>query len=161
MNNITSSKLKAPVNLLSINEDWLELQQEFKNSLPKDGTRFPKQEDLMKAVSKWYQSQIPGFGLGAAGGPAVQEKKAEKAEQKKEEVQEVAKEVYDIELVSFDAGKKIGLIKEVRGLTSLGLKEAKELVEKAPTVIMKGVKRADCDAVLKKMAENGAVAKLK
>jgi large subunit ribosomal protein L7/L12 len=146
--------------MLSINEDWLELQKEFKNSMPADGTRFPKQEDFMKAVSKWYQSSIPGFGLGAAA-PAVQEKKAEKVEQKEKVVQEISKEMYDVELTSFDAAKKIVLIKEVRGLTNLGLKEAKELVEKAPVTILKGVKKADCDAILKKLYENGAVAKLK
>ena len=53
------------------------------------------------------------------------------------------------------------LIKEIRGLTNLGLKEAKELVEKAPVVIMKSVKRNDCDGVLKVIAANGGVAKLK
>lgn len=160
MTNITSSKLNAPVNLLSINEEWLELQKEFKNSMPADGTRFTKQEDLMKAVSKWYQSSVPGFGLGAAG-PSAQEQKVEKVEQKKEVVQEISKEMYDVELTSFDTAKKIVLIKEVRGLTNLGLKEAKELVEKAPVVILKGVKKADCDVILKKLYENGAVAKLK
>ena len=69
--------------------------------------------------------------------------------------------MYDIELISFDPAKKVLLIKEVRGLTNLGLKEAKELVEKAPTVIMKGVKRAECDALMKKFGELGGVARLK
>lgn len=64
-------------------------------------------------------------------------------------------------MVSFDAGKKIALIKEVRGYTNLGLKEAKELVEKAPTVILKGIKRAETDAILKKIAEVGGNAQLK
>jgi large subunit ribosomal protein L7/L12 len=53
------------------------------------------------------------------------------------------------------------LIKEVRAYTNLGLKEAKELVEKAPTVVLKGIKRADCDAILKKLAEVGGNAQLK
>ena len=49
----------------------------------------------------------------------------------------------------------------MRALTNLGLKEAKELVEKAPTILMRAVKRTECDALLKKLAENGAVARLK
>jgi len=64
--------------------------------------------------------------------------------------------VYDIELTSFDPTKKIALIKDVRGITNLGLKEAKELVEKAPTIISKGVKTEEAEAIMKKLVENGA-----
>jgi large subunit ribosomal protein L7/L12 len=53
------------------------------------------------------------------------------------------------------------LIKEVRGVLNLGLKEANELVEKAPVVLMKGVKRADTEALVKKFADNGGVITLK
>jgi len=86
-----------------------------------------------------------------------------KKEAKKEEIKEPTKEkeIVEIELVSFDAAKKITLIKEVRALLNLGLKEAKELVEKAPTVLMKGVKRADAEGILKKLSENGGTLALK
>lgn len=49
----------------------------------------------------------------------------------------------DIKLKSFKAESKIKVIKEVRGVTSLGLKEAKELVESAPCTLMTKVKRED------------------
>jgi large subunit ribosomal protein L7/L12 len=64
-------------------------------------------------------------------------------------------------LVSFDPAKKIVLIKEVRALTNLGLKEAKEMVEKAPVVILKSVKKDTTDGIVKVLSDNGAVIKLK
>lgn len=64
-------------------------------------------------------------------------------------------------MTSFDAAKKINLIKEVRVLTNLGLKEAKELVEKAPTLILKNSKTADAEAIMKKLTESGAKITLK
>lgn len=59
-------------------------------------------------------------------------------------------------MVSFDSSKKIALIKEVRGLLNLGLKEAKELVEKAPVEIMKGVKKEDVNGIKEKLEGIGA-----
>jgi large subunit ribosomal protein L7/L12 len=64
-------------------------------------------------------------------------------------------------LSSFDAGKKIGLIKEIRGILNLGLKESKELVEKAPTILVKGLKTEDAEAMMKKLTEAGAIITLK
>lgn len=49
------------------------------------------------------------------------------------------------------------MIKEVRGILNLGLKESKELVEKTPCILMKGVKKADLDDIVKKLSDNGAV----
>lgn len=70
------------------------------------------------------------------------------------------KNQYDIKLASFDAGKKIALIKEVRGWLNLGLKEAKELVEKAPVELKKGVAKNDAEQIKKKLADIGAVIEL-
>ncbi len=64
-------------------------------------------------------------------------------------------------MTSYDPAKKISLIKEVRGILNLGLKESKELVEKVPCVLMKGVKKSDLDAIVKKLSDNGAVITLK
>ena len=64
-------------------------------------------------------------------------------------------------MTSFDTAKKIGLIKEVRGLTNLGLKESKELVENAPTILVKGVKTEDAEAMMKKLTDAGAKITLK
>ena len=76
------------------------------------------------------------------------EAKAEKKEEKKEEVK---KTHYDIELVAFDAAKKITLIKEVRTLFGLGLKEAKDLVEKVPGFIKRDCIAADADDIKAKL----------
>ena len=63
---------------------------------------------------------------------------------------------YDIKLASFDAAKKIAIIKEVRAWLNLGLKEAKELVEKAPTDLKKAVKKEEAEEIKKKLSEIGA-----
>ena len=57
--------------------------------------------------------------------------------------------------------KKINVIKEVRTITGLGLKEAKDLVDGAPKNVKEGVSKADADAALKKLLDAGAKAELK
>jgi len=57
--------------------------------------------------------------------------------------------------------KKIQVIKEVRGLTSLGLKEAKELVESAPKAIKEAVTKEEADEIKKKFEEQGATVEIK
>ncbi len=57
--------------------------------------------------------------------------------------------------------QKVGVIKAVRELTGLGLKEAKDLVDGAPKPVKEGVSKADADAVLKKLIEAGAKAEIK
>ena len=56
---------------------------------------------------------------------------------------------------------KVNVIKAVREITGLGLKEAKDLVDGAPTAVKEGVNKADADAVLKKLIEAGAKAEIK
>lgn len=56
---------------------------------------------------------------------------------------------------------KVGVIKAVRELTSLGLKEAKDLVDGAPKAVKEGVSKADADAAAKKLIEAGATAEVK
>lgn len=58
--------------------------------------------------------------------------------------------------MTFDPAKKIALIKEVRTYLNLGLKEAKEFVEKVPTVFKSGVIRAEAEEMQKKLEANGA-----
>jgi large subunit ribosomal protein L7/L12 len=70
------------------------------------------------------------------------------------------KEYFDIKLTGFDAKAKIKVIKEVRALTGLGLKEAKEAVEGAPSVLKKEVKKEEAEEILKKLVELGATAEL-
>ena len=70
------------------------------------------------------------------------------------------KEYFDIKLTGFDAKAKIKVIKEVRALTGLGLKEAKEVVEGAPSVLKKEVKKDEAEEIVKKLTELGASAEL-
>ncbi|MFM8462217.1 MAG: 50S ribosomal protein L7/L12, partial [Polynucleobacter victoriensis] len=56
---------------------------------------------------------------------------------------------------------KVGVIKVIRGLTGLGLKEAKDLVDAAPKAIKEGVSKADADECVKKLVEAGAAAEIK
>ena len=58
-------------------------------------------------------------------------------------------------MTKFDAAKKIALIKEVRAMLGLGLKEAKEMVESAPVWIKKEVKKEDADKLVEKLKEFG------
>ncbi len=67
---------------------------------------------------------------------------------------------FDVILASFGE-KKINVIKEVRGLTGLGLKEAKDLVEGAPKPIKEGVSKEEADEVKAKLEEAGATIEIK
>ncbi|EPS59599.1 hypothetical protein M569_15206, partial [Genlisea aurea] len=75
----------------------------------------------------------------------------------KEEEAKKEKTSFDLKLESgFDAGAKIKVIKEVRAVTDLGLKEAKDLVEKAPTLLKKGVTREEGEKIVEKLKAVGA-----
>ena len=88
-------------------------------------------------------------GVMVAAGPAAGG--AEAAEEKTE---------FDVELTNFGA-EKIKVIKAVRELTGLGLKEAKDLVEGAPKVVKEGVSKDEAEAAKAKLEEAGAVVTLK
>lgn len=72
---------------------------------------------------------------------------------------EEAKDSFDVVLES-DGGKKIPVIKAVRAITGLGLKEAKELVESAPKAIKEGVPTAEAEKLKATLEEAGATVKL-
>jgi len=86
-------------------------------------------------------------GFAAGPGPAV----AEVAEEQTE---------FSVILTSFGE-KKIQVIKEVRAVTDLGLKEAKELVESVPTPVKEGLSKEDAEAIKEKLEAAGASAELK
>ncbi|EIC21720.1 50S ribosomal protein L7/L12 [Thiorhodovibrio frisius] len=67
---------------------------------------------------------------------------------------------FDVILTSFGANK-VGVIKAVRGLTGLGLKEAKDAVEGAPTTLKEGVSKADAEEAKKQLEEAGAAVEIK
>ena len=81
---------------------------------------------------------------GAAGGEEAAEEKTE----------------FDVILTSF-GDKKINVIKEVRGSTGLGLKEAKEFVESCPKAVKEGVSTEEAEEIKKKLEEAGASAEIK
>ncbi|KAK9044489.1 hypothetical protein V6N11_058389 [Hibiscus sabdariffa] len=87
---------------------------------------------------------MPGMGFGGAM------KGAGKGKDKEEKM------ISDVKLQGFKAAAKIKVIKEVRGFTDLGLKEAKELIEKAPTLLKKGVTKEEAEKIIQKMMEVGA-----
>ena len=87
----------------------------------------------------------PAAGAGAAAAPAAEEK-----------------EEFDVVLTGMsDPSKKIGVIKVVREITSLGLKEAKDLVEVAPKAVKEGVPKDEAEALKKKLTDAGATVDLK
>ncbi|MAA99732.1 MAG: 50S ribosomal protein L7/L12 [Stappia sp.] len=97
---------------------------------------------------KWGVSAAAPVAVAAAAGGGA----AAPAEEEKDE--------FDVVLA--DAGdKKINVIKEVRAITGLGLKEAKDLVEGAPKPVKEGVAKAEAEELKKKLEEAGAKVELK
>lgn len=76
--------------------------------------------------------------------------------QPKEEAEAKEKTMFDVKLEKFDAGAKLKVIKEVRGFTELGLKEAKDLVEKTPAFVKRGVTKEEGQAIVDKLKALGA-----
>ena len=98
---------------------------------------------------KWGVSAAAPVAVAAVAGGAVGT--AEAAEEKDE---------FDVVLA--DAGaQKINVIKEVRAITGLGLKEAKDLVEGAPKTVKEGAPKAEAEEIRKKLEEAGAKVELK
>ena len=101
--------------------------------------------DLVKACEE-------EFGVSAAAGVVVAAAGAAEAAEEKDE--------FDVELVSAGASK-VKVIKVVRELTGLGLKEAKELVDGAPKVVKEGVSKAEAEEIKAKLEGEGAEVNLK
>jgi len=85
---------------------------------------------------------------GGGGGAAVAEKPAEKTE-------------FTVQLDGFDPAKKINVIKVVREITGLGLKEAKDLVEGAPKPVKENISKDEAEKFKKQLEEGGAKVSLK
>jgi len=105
--------------------------------------------DLVKAIEEKFgvsaaAMAAPAAGGAAAGGAAAAEEKTE----------------FNVMLVEAGANK-VSVIKAVREITGLGLKEAKDLVDGAPKAVKEGVAKADAEAAKKKLEEAGAKVELK
>ena len=103
--------------------------------------------DLVKACEE-------EFGVSAAAGVVVAAAGAEGGAAAEE------KDEFDVELVSAGAAK-VKVIKVVREITGLGLKEAKELVDGAPKVVKEGVSKAEAEEIKTKLEAEGAEVNLK
>eukprot|EP01017_Pseudomicrothorax_dubius_P015107 TRINITY_DN1754_c0_g1_i3.p1 TRINITY_DN1754_c0_g1~~TRINITY_DN1754_c0_g1_i3.p1 ORF type:complete len:348 (+),score=123.09 TRINITY_DN1754_c0_g1_i3:100-1044(+) len=88
--------------------------------------------------------------VAAADAPAQAEEKVAKVEVKQEE-----KKIFDVELSAVDPAQKIKAIKEIRQLFNLGLKEAKDLVEKAPVILKKDLKKEDAEKMREQLTPHG------
>ena len=103
--------------------------------------------ELVKALEEEFGvSAAPVAVAGAAAAPAAA----------------AAEEKTEFDVVLTDAGaNKLAVIKVVRELTGLGLKDAKDMVEGAPKTIKEGASKEDAEAIKAKLAEAGAVVELK
>jgi large subunit ribosomal protein L7/L12 len=105
--------------------------------------------DLVKAIEEKFGVSAASMAAPAAGGAAGGAAAA--VEEKTE---------FNVVLVEAGANK-VSVIKAVRELTGLGLKEAKDLVDGAPKPVKEGIAKADAEAAVKKLVEAGAKAELK
>jgi large subunit ribosomal protein L7/L12 len=126
------------------------------------------QEDVLEAISGWTVLELSEFvkafeekfGVSAAAPVAVAAPGAGGAAAGAEEAAEEEKDEFDVVLAS--AGdKKIQVIKEVRALTSLGLKEAKDLVDSAPKPVLEKVPKDQAEDAKGKLEGAGAGVELK
>jgi large subunit ribosomal protein L7/L12 len=104
-------------------------------------------------LSELIKQMEEKFGVSAAvaaAGPAAAGPAAAAAEQTE----------FDVFLTAI-GDNKVSVIKAVRAITGLGLKEAKDLVDAAPKVVKEGISKADADAVAKQLIEAGATAEVK
>ena len=100
-------------------------------------------EDKFGVTAAAPVAMVAGGGAAAAAAPAVEEQTE-----------------FTVTMTSFGANK-VGVIKVIREITGLGLKEAKDLVEGVPSVVKDGVPKADADSIKKKLEEAGAAAEIK
>ncbi|CAK9138611.1 unnamed protein product [Ilex paraguariensis] len=99
---------------------------------------------------KMQSISVEGMDVGIHGGAGAG---STKAEEKKAE-----KTAFDVKLEKFDTAAKIKVIKEVRAFTNLGLKEAKDLVEKVPVLIKQGVTKEEANGIIEKIKAAGGIA---
>ncbi|MDP1902521.1 MAG: 50S ribosomal protein L7/L12 [Rubrivivax sp.] len=104
--------------------------------------------DLVKAIEEKFGVSAAAMAAPAAGGGAA--------------AAAVVEEQTEFNVMLLEAGaNKVQVIKAVRELTGLGLKEAKDLVDGAPKAVKEGIAKADAEAALKKLLDAGAKAELK
>ncbi|QEA12674.1 50S ribosomal protein L7/L12 [Comamonas flocculans] len=114
-----------------------------------DGMTVLELNDLVKAIEEKFGVSAAAMAAPAAGGAAGGAAAA-------------AEEKTEFDLVLSEVGaNKVSVIKAVREITGLGLKEAKDLVDGAPKTVKEAMPKADAEAAAKKLTEAGAKAELK
>jgi large subunit ribosomal protein L7/L12 len=110
--------------------------------------------ELVKQIEEAFgvSAAAPAGGMMMAPGPGVPGVPAEAAEEKTE---------FDVILDEVPADKKIAVLKEVRTITGLGLKEAKDLVEATPKSLKEGIKKEEAEEIKKKLEGVGAKVSVK
>ena len=119
-------------------------------------------DDILESISdmsvmdvvELIEAMEEKFGVSAAAAVAAAPAAAAGGEAAAE------KDEFDVILTSFGE-KKVGVIKAVRGITGLGLKEAKDMVEGAPTPVKEGVAKAEAEDLKKQLEEAGGTVELK
>lgn len=146
------------VNPLKLNMDWPSIKMDADGTWPPLNPNWFKQQELMAKVGPF----MAGMGMtgGGGGGGAQQAASSANAAPAAPKEEVVEKSHFDIELTSYDAKNKIKIIKEIRGLFNLGLKEAKDLVEACPANLKKEVKKEDVENIQKVLEPLGVVLKI-
>jgi large subunit ribosomal protein L7/L12 len=111
-------------------------------------------------VSELVKKLEDEWGVSAAAAPMAMPMGAMPAAGAAEAAAEEEKTEFDVILASF-GDNKIGVIKEVRGITGLGLKEAKDLVEGAPKPLKEGIPKDEAEEIKKKLEDAGAKVEVK
>ena len=104
-----------------------------------------------------YLENVHGIKPAAGGAVMMAGPAADAGHAKVAEVQTE----FDVVIESYEATKKIGIIKIVRAATSLGLKEAKDLVDGAPKPVKEGVSKDEAETIKKKFVDAGATVEVK
>jgi len=124
-------------------------------SYPHPVNSFLQNEAMAQIWSSKFKSVKFGAGSGAN---AKGTDNSSEAEAPVEEIKE--RTVWDLKLMSFDAKKKISAIKEVKNLLGFGLKDAKEIVEKAPCILKPSMNKEEAEPIIEKLTKAGCVLEL-
>ena len=132
--------------------------------MAKDGKRVDQVLDIIKDMTMLELRDLnqriqDEFGITAAAPAAVAAPVAAGAAAPAAEAAEEEKTEWTVVLKDI-GGNKINVIKAVREVTTLGLKEAKDLVESAPANVKEGISKPDAEAVVKKLQDAGATAEM-
>ena len=131
--------------ILEISDDLKSIGDKIAGLTLKDAKNlsdYLKDEHGIEAAAGGGAVVMAGGGGGDAGGGAEEQTE------------------FDVVLTNF-GDKKIGVIKEVRAITGLGLKEAKEMVEGTPSKVKEGVSKEEAEEAKKKLEDAGATAEIK